>query len=359
MQIYLVGGALRDKLLGLEVKDRDFVVVGSSAEEMLAAGFCAVGKDFPVFLHPETKEEYALARQERKKGRGHQAFSFDFSPKTTLEQDLLRRDLTINAIAQDQAGNYIDPYSGIKDIEQRILRHVSPAFAEDPLRVLRLFRFYARFYPLGFRIAPETWEICSRIVASGEVLDLSKERIWQETERALQTSAPQEYFQGLAQIGALEQILPRSSNFALRDMNKRLEQALSYCHSAPWRLALWQWGERDAEEVLSQNLPLPKTYQRSIAYINRAGDDFLSWQSLSAEEKFASLQKIKACSQSQDLGDFLSAIALSCDIQAQVFAAIEAAKSVSARDFPNYSGVELGEQIRLGQIRAISELQVP
>ncbi|KMQ83316.1 2 3 -cyclic nucleotide 2 -phosphodiesterase, partial [Lasius niger] len=185
MQIYLIGGAVRDALLGRPVTDRDYVVVGSDPEEMLGLGFRAVGKDFPVFLHPETGEEYALARTERKSGRGYHGFQVYAAADVTLEQDLARRDLTINAIARDAAGQLIDPYDGIGDLERRLLRHVSPAFVEDPLRLLRIARFAARFAPLGFSIAPETAALLRMMVAAGEVDHLVSERVWVETRKAL------------------------------------------------------------------------------------------------------------------------------------------------------------------------------
>ena len=182
MDIYLVGGAVRDKLLNLPIRDKDWVVVGSTASAIKEQGYLQVGKDFPVFLHPETKQEYALARTERKVGAGYLGFEFDASESVTLEQDLMRRDLTINAIAEADDGEIIDPYNGRQDIRDRVLRHVSPAFAEDPLRVLRVAKFSARFAALGFRIAPETLNQMSDIVNSGENETLVPERIWQETE---------------------------------------------------------------------------------------------------------------------------------------------------------------------------------
>ncbi|WP_311195336.1 hypothetical protein [Suttonella sp. R2A3] len=185
MQIYLVGGAVRDRLLGLAVKDRDFVVVGATPAQLLAQGFRSVGHDFPVFLHPKTGEEYALARMERKTARGHQGFAFAYSSEVSLEEDLQRRDLTINAIAEDENGALTDPYGGINDIEHRILRHVSPAFSEDPLRVLRLLRFYARFAPLGFSIAPETLTLAKEMVARGELSELTAERVWGNAKKRL------------------------------------------------------------------------------------------------------------------------------------------------------------------------------
>lgn len=209
MKIYLVGGAVRDQLLGLTIKDRDYLVVGSSPEQLLAQGYQSVGKDFPVFLHPKTKQEYALARTERKQGQGYTGFACYFAPDVTLEQDLLRRDLTINAMAQDeQSGEIFDPYGGQQDIAQRLLRHVSAAFVEDPLRVLRLARFYARFYPLGFTVAPDTKLLLRQLVQQGELQHLTAERVWQETARALQEATPAAYFELLQEVGALEVLMP-------------------------------------------------------------------------------------------------------------------------------------------------------
>jgi tRNA nucleotidyltransferase (CCA-adding enzyme) len=209
VKIYLVGGAVRDQLLGLAIKDRDYLVVGSTPEQLLAQGYQSVGKDFPVFLHPNTKQEYALARTERKQGQGYTGFACYFASDVTLEQDLLRRDLTINAMAQDeQSGEIFDPYGGQQDIQQRVLRHVSAAFVEDPLRVLRLARFYARFYPLGFTVAPDTKRLLQQLVQQGELQHLTAERVWQETARALQEATPAAYFELLQEVGALDVLMP-------------------------------------------------------------------------------------------------------------------------------------------------------
>lgn len=209
MQTYLVGGAVRDELLGLPVKERDWVVVGAHPDEMQAQGFVAVGRDFPVFLHPQTKEEYALARTERKTGPGYRGFVTRFSSDVTLEQDLERRDLTINAIAKDpNTGALVDPYGGQRDIDARVLRHVSDAFIEDPVRVLRVARFAARFASLGFTVAPETLALMQRIAASGELDALVPERVWQETERALAAAKPQLFFSVLRDAHALKIIFP-------------------------------------------------------------------------------------------------------------------------------------------------------
>ena len=208
MQIYKVGGAVRDRLLGKPVTDIDWVVVGASTEEMLAKGFRPVGADFPVFLHPRTGEEYALARTERKSGRGYGGFTFHASPEVTLEEDLIRRDLTINAMAEDDHGQLTDPYQGQRDLQARVLRHVSPAFAEDPLRVLRVARFAARYAALGFTVAPETLELMRQLSESGELQALTAERSWKEISRALMEEQPQVFIQVLRDCGALKVLLP-------------------------------------------------------------------------------------------------------------------------------------------------------
>ena len=212
MKTYLVGGAVRDKLLGIPVKDRDWVVVGSTVEDMLAQDFQQVGKDFPVFLHPQSNEEYALARTERKSGKGYTGFTVHADKSVSLEEDLQRRDLTINAMAEDESGNLIDPHNGQGDLEEKILRHVSPAFTEDPLRVLRVARFAARFHRLGFSIADETMALMMRITADGELSDLVSERVWTEIESALGESTPQIFIKMLKQCNALAVILPEIDN---------------------------------------------------------------------------------------------------------------------------------------------------
>ena len=208
IKTFLVGGAVRDQLLGIKVIERDWVVVGATVEDMLEQEFQQVGKDFPVFLHPQTKEEHALARTERKDGSGHTGFQVHASPDVTLEQDLLRRDLTINAIAKDESGRLIDPYNGLADINHRLLRHVSNAFIEDPLRVLRVARFHAKLLHLGFSIADETLALMKAISHSGELKTLSPERVWQEFSKGLNETSPQAFIQTLYQCDALEQLLP-------------------------------------------------------------------------------------------------------------------------------------------------------
>ena len=212
MQKFLVGGAVRDRLLKLPVKDCDYMVVGSTPEELLSLGYQQVGKDFPVFLHPETGDEYALARTERKQGSGYNGFSCYSGKDVSLEDDLIRRDLTINAIAEDESGQVFDPYLGLQDLQDKLLRHVSPAFSEDPLRVLRVARFAARFCKLGFCIAPDTLLLMQQLSESGELSHLTPERVWAETEKALITDSPQVYFQVLRDCGALAVLFPEIDN---------------------------------------------------------------------------------------------------------------------------------------------------
>lgn len=217
MQVYMVGGAVRDHLLNKPIKDKDFVVVGATPEQMLAQGFIQVGADFPVFLHPTSKQEYALARTERKSGHGYKGFQIHSSPEVTLKEDLQRRDLTINALAIEVTslfddtpltGEIIDFYDGLSDIKQKQLRHVSDAFLEDPLRVLRVARFYGRYYADGFQIVPDTQAVMAQIVAADELAHLSAERLWQESCRAMMQDNPEIYWQTLWEVGALHKLLP-------------------------------------------------------------------------------------------------------------------------------------------------------
>jgi len=244
MKTYRVGGSVRDELLGRTVADRDYVVVGATPQAMRTLGFRSVGRDFPVFLHPETREEYALARTERKKGRGHRGFEFHASPKVTLEEDLARRDLTINAMARGEDGSLVDPFGGERDLRAGVLRHVGPAFAEDPLRVLRVARFAARF---GFAVAPATRALMRSIAASGELATLSRERIWQELSRALMEPTPSRFFSTLHECDALAALLPevdelfatgpRDSGAALERL-RALDQAAATDEPLPVRYAV-------------------------------------------------------------------------------------------------------------------------
>jgi tRNA nucleotidyltransferase (CCA-adding enzyme) len=260
MKIYCVGGAVRDELLGLPVKDRDFVVVGATPEAMVKQGYKPVGRDFPVFLHPQTHEEYALARTERKTARGYHGFEFHAAPDVTLEQDLSRRDLTINAIARDAEGRLIDPHRGADDIKAGVLRHVSPAFAEDPVRILRVARFAARF---GFSIAPETMKLMRDMARNGEADALVPERVWQEVARGLMEATPSRMFEVLRECGALERVMPEMD--ALRDdadaageAMRALDAAAQAGATLPARFAvLARWLVPLAVESLATRLKVP------------------------------------------------------------------------------------------------------
>ena len=244
MQIYLVGGAVRDGLLGHPGSDRDWVVVGATPEQMIAQGYEPVGKDFPVFLHPQTQEEYALARTERKTAPGYKGFVVHASPEVTLQQDLARRDLTINAMAQDDQGQLIDPYNGLIDLKAGVLRHVTDAFREDPVRILRLARFAARFG--DFAVAPETLALCRQMVTAGEVDALVPERVWQEVERGLQTSCPARMAQVLQDCGAWARLWPEldaddpAHTFALERLNANADKLGELTLGQRW--ALWCHG---------------------------------------------------------------------------------------------------------------------
>ncbi len=248
LKIYAVGGSVRDEMLGLAVKDRDYVVVGATPQQMIDAGYRAVGADFPVFLHPDTHEEYALARTERKTAPGYAGFAFHAAPDVTLIDDLKRRDLTINAMAVADDGTLIDPYGGANDLAQKILRHVSEAFSEDPVRVLRVARFVARFQPLGFRVADETVGLMRAMVASGEVDHLVSERVWQELARGLMEITPSAMFTTLQASGAIAKILPELEVLFTRDADSRptshrstwplLDRAAKHNFNLPIRFAI-------------------------------------------------------------------------------------------------------------------------
>ena len=254
MQIYLVGGAVRDALLNRKVVERDYVVVGATPEEMLSQGFTQVGKDFPVFLHPKTQEEYALARTERKSGKGYTGFVCDASSSVTLEEDLLRRDLTVNAIAQDNLGNLIDPYGGKKDLENRLLRHVSEAFSEDPLRVFRVARFATRYAYLGFSIATETMALMQSMAQSGELSTLSAERVWQETKRSLLEKTPHVFFTVLNQAHGL--------NDWFTELERNVDTALETLKTA---VALEKAENESVVKYTGSETPLPESSDSETA----------------------------------------------------------------------------------------------
>lgn len=267
LEVYRVGGAVRDARLGWHSADTDWVVVRATPEEMQRRGFRPVGRDFPVFLHPETHEEYALARTERKSGHGYTGFTVHASPDVTLEEDLARRDLTINAMAETPEGELVDPYHGLQDLHARILRHVSPAFVEDPLRVLRTARFLARYARLGFVIAEETQALMATLAESGELEHLVAERVWTETEKALGETEPAVYFRTLHDCGALSVLMPELARDAIA-----LERALARLESLPGELSeeelpRWRWArlvehlDIVCQQALAERLRLPRSYR--------------------------------------------------------------------------------------------------
>lgn len=265
LDVYRVGGAVRDARLGWPVVDQDWVVVGATPGEMRARGFKPVGRDFPVFLHPETHEEYALARTERKQGRGYTGFEVYASPEVTLEEDLARRDLTVNAMAETLGGELVDPFHGEHDLDARLLRHVSKAFIEDPLRVLRTARFLARYKGLGFAIADETRALMCELTANGEIAHLVAERVWQETEKALGEAHPEAYFQALFESGALAVLMPELStseetlNLALARLGKPPEDNGTLAH---WRWArLCEHLDETSREALQERLRVPNAWR--------------------------------------------------------------------------------------------------
>jgi tRNA nucleotidyltransferase (CCA-adding enzyme) len=285
MKIYVVGGAVRDRLLGQTPGDRDYVVVGASPDVMLAAGYVPVGKDFPVFLHPKTHEEYALARTERKTGHGYHGFSFHASPDVTLEEDLARRDLTINAMAEDADGNVIDPYGGQKDLAARIFRHVSSAFTEDPVRVLRLARFAARFPE--FSVAPETLALMQEMVLAGETKHLVAERVWQEFARGIMAEEPERMFAELVASGASNDLFP-----AISQKPGRLNAAARANLPLPERVAVWL-AECSPEQVsdLAERLRLPTDCRDLALLLVRHRQALEQPEALSAEDQLDTLER--------------------------------------------------------------------
>lgn len=358
MKIYLVGGAVRDELLQIASKDRDWVVVGATPEDMLARGFQQVGRDFPVFLHPETHEEYALARMERKTGRGHQAFQFEFSPAVTLEEDLARRDLTINAIAKDADGHLIDPFGGTCDIKRRVLRHVSPHFVEDPLRVLRVMRFWARFYALGFRVAEETRALCKQMAASGELASLTRERVWQECEKAFSYPNPEVFIQGLAEVGALCTlgIAPAPNAAQLAEQAARIKAACARSSDAAQRFAWWCGNDAALSQAISAQLPLPNHYRYWIDLVARHAATLEQFATATPEAKWA---LFKACGSLRAKGvmvDFARLAGLSTSemnhlksLHAQLLRI-----SPQALQAQGVQGKALGEAIKRAQLAVLS-----
>ncbi len=370
MKVYLVGGAVRDKLLGIPVKDNDWVVIGSTPDEMINKGFQPVGQDFPVFLHPKTKEEYALARTERKSGHGYAGFTFHTSPDVTLEEDLIRRDLTINAIAENETGQLVDPYNGQQDLANKQLRHVSPAFQEDPLRILRVARFAARFHTLGFSVATETNQLMKAMVAGGEAAWLVPERVWQETARALTESSPSVFFTTLAQCDALSVVLPELESSA---DNKLIQQALELSAENQLdpeiRLALcFAFDDITTQSVkdFANRLKLPSLFSElinlTVAHTKLAKS---TMDSLSGEALIGLYEKTDAFRRPDRFLQLLKVVGIHGQVTKQplpkttidrVASILEHCRKMSAREFveQGYKGKEIGEQLRIARTQQIN-----
>jgi tRNA nucleotidyltransferase (CCA-adding enzyme) len=333
MKVYAVGGAVRDELLGMPVQDRDYVVVGATPEEMVRLGYKPVGKDFPVFLHPQTREEYALARTERKTARGYHGFEFRAAPDVTLEQDLARRDLTINALAKDEAGRLIDPFNGARDLEAGVLRHVSPAFAEDPVRILRVARFAARF---PFTIAPETRALMRAMAASGEADALVPERVWQELARGLMEPHPSRMIEVLHDSGALPRVLPEIA--ILYADPEQAAEALRLVDAAAGRgsklevrlAVLARQLDPLAVESLAQRLKLPSACRDLALLAARHANLIADACELGAEELLELLDATDAWRRPERFADLVDAALVGEDSAPAARARLEAASNAAA-----------------------------
>jgi tRNA nucleotidyltransferase (CCA-adding enzyme) len=373
VKIYAVGGAVRDELLGLPVADRDYVVVGAAPEDMIERGFKPVGKDFPVFLHPETHEEYALARTERKVGRGYKGFTVHAAPDVTLEQDLERRDLTINAMARDPDGALIDPFGGARDLERRVLRHVSPAFVEDPVRILRVARFAARF---GFSVAPETLALMRTMVENGEADALVPERVWQELSKGLMEPRASAMFGVLARCGLLAKLLPelplayddgRPANDAARTLERSLDCACASAAALAERFALTLAAARDADAAIAacERVRAPSDCRdlavlwhrqgRAVSAAHAAGAADLLGMLEGADafrrpERLASLLRVCECRAFGERGWAPSPYPPRVALRAALAAAAQVdAAGIAARS----AGRDIAVQLRRARVRAI------
>jgi len=376
VKTYAVGGAVRDELLGLPVADRDFVVVGATPEQMIALGFKPVGRDFPVFLHPETHEEHALARTERKVGRGYKGFTVHAAPDVTLEQDLERRDLTINAMARDERGALVDPFGGARDLERRVLRHVSPAFVEDPVRILRVARFAARF---GFSVAPETLALMRTMVENGEADALVPERVWQELSRGLMEPRAGAMFGVLARCGLLAKLLPelpvvyrdgRPANDAARALERSLECAGAGGVALAERFALMLAGTSgaDAAAAVSERLRAPIECRDLAVLWHRQGTATAAAPAGGAAERLAVLEGADAFRRPERLASLLRV----CECRSfgergwveapypprvVLRAALAAAARVDAAGIAARSaGREIAERLRRARVEAIASV---
>ena len=305
LETYLVGGAVRDRLLDLVVVERDWVVVGATAEQLTQLGYRSVGKDFPVFLHPRTQEEYALARTERKSGQGHRGFICDANEAVTLEQDLARRDLTINAIAEDSDGNLIDHYGGLDDLQARLLRHVSAAFAEDPLRILRVARFMARFAHLGFQVATETMALMQDMVDHGDLRELTPERVFMECEKALKAPTPGAFFELLQTLGAHRDLWPELSDFSHLARLSEITDRPEYRYAA-----LFLNIPADVTKARSKALKAPNRYTELAVQVSQGYATWLTLANLNAEDILGFFTQLDAFRRHERFNQFMAVSAL-------------------------------------------------
>lgn len=368
MQIYLVGGAVRDELLNYPVYDKDWVVVGATPEEMIKNGYRPVGSDFPVFIHPKTGEEYALARTERKSGKGYSGFQYHASPDVTLEEDLSRRDLTINAMAKSSSGELIDPYGGQNDLATKQLRHVSPAFSEDPLRVLRVARFAARYAHLGFTVAAPTLKLMQAITSTDELSHLTKERIWQEMERALSERSPLTFFNVLEQANALEQLFPPFTTLVNNDKAQQIAAQFTDTTETKVRFAALCYvcfhTLSEAQTKLDQfcrDLRTQNQTRELAIHTLIAHPQLQCWSSLSAENKLALIKQLDLLRRPERLPPLQASTRLLSDKNTNAGELLanlcEELKGINPKALMNdgYKGAALGEEIAKRQI-AICEL---
>ena len=359
MKLYVVGGAVRDELLGRPASDRDWVAVGATPEALQRLGYKPVGRDFPVFLHPRTGEEVALARTERKSGRGYHGFTFHAAPEVTLEQDLARRDLTINAMARDEDGTLVDPYGGQRDLAARVLRHVSPAFAEDPVRLLRVARFAARFH--DFTVAPETMALLRQMVENGEVDALVAERVWQELSRGLMEARPSRMLQVLQDSGALPRLLPGVKADA--ELPRVLDEAARRGLPLPVRYACLVAASGQAD-ALSARWKLPTDCRELAALLAREGPGLRTDPPATAQAQVDLFDRADAWRRPQRFGDLLAAVA--CQGAApdglvklanglRVAAAVDTAAVAAAAAARGARGPQIGQAVQAARVQALQE----
>lgn len=353
-QVYLVGGAVRDELLGRPVRERDWVVVGATADDLLARGYRRVGRDFPVFLHPDTHEEHALARTERKTGAGHTGFECYAGADVTLEQDLARRDLTVNALARTDDGRLIDPYGGVRDLEARCLRHVSSAFVEDPLRVFRVARFAAELAPFGFRVAPETMSLMREMVGQGALAELAAERVWHELVKALSSPAPSRFFDVLDACGGLTHWFCE-----LTPVAGRLRTVLDAGSEPVDRFAAIGWlVSPTALDGLCDRLKAPGQYRRLAGDVARFARTFVDWRALPPEQL---LDALIACGVFRKATEFARLLVLIEALSGETLADLRArvdqmrALSPSLLQSRGLSGAALGAALRAARLKVLTD----